>query len=69
MPPNCEWEFCAGLVFVCITLCSTNFSNHLDEKEIADCLAIIVFWMSCFCNCSVAPPQVAMGWSAIVIVV
>ena len=41
------------------------FSNHLDEEERAGCFALIVFWMSCYCKCSVPLPHGAVGWSAV----
>ena len=31
-----------GLFLVCITLCPFEFCNHLDEKERAGCIALIV---------------------------
>ena len=52
-------------VLVCITLCPFLFCNHLDKKERAGCFAFIVFWMPCYCKCSVALPHGAMGWSAV----
>ena len=39
--------------------------NHLDEEERASCYAFIVFRISCFCICSVALTDVAVGLSAV----
>ena len=41
------------------------FCNHLDEEERAGYIAFIVFWMSCYCKCSVAQPHGAVGRSAV----
>ena len=40
-------------------------SFHLDMEEIAECFAIIVFLMSCSCQCSVAFSHGASGWSTV----
>ena len=37
-------------------------TNH---KLRAGCFAFIVFWVSCYCKCPVAPPHGALGWSAV----
>ena len=39
--------------------------NHLNEEARAGCFAFIVFWMSCYCNCPVAPPHGAVGLYAV----
>ena len=52
-------------VLVCISACPFKFCNHLDEEERAGCFACIVFWMYCYCKCSVALPQGAVGFSAV----
>ena len=54
-------------VLVCIT-CTLRpfmFCSHLAEEERACCFAFIVFRMSCYCKCSVALPQNAVGWSVV----
>ena len=51
-------------LFVCITLCPFEVCNHLDEEERTGCFAFIVFWISCYCKCSVALPHSASGSSA-----
>ena len=40
-----------------------QFRNHLDGEERADYFALIVFLT--FCDCSVALPHGAKGWSAV----
>ena len=35
------------------------------EEERAGCFAFIVFWMSCYCKCSVALPHSSGSWSAV----
>ena len=54
-----------AFVLVCITLCPFYFCSHLDEEERAVFFSFIVFWMFCYCKCSVALPHSAMGWSAV----
>ena len=49
---------------VCITLCPFKFCNHIDKEERADCFAVIVFQMSCYCKCPVALPHGAVGGPA-----
>ena len=41
--------------------------SYLDEEERACCFAFIVFLMSCYCKCSMAPScwVGAVGWSAV----
>ena len=51
-------------VLVCITLCPFLFCNYLDEEESAGCFVLFVFLVSCYCQCSVALPNAAEGWSA-----
>ena len=46
---------------LCITLCPFYFWSHLYEEERVDCIALIVFLMSCDCQCSVALPHGAVG--------
>ena len=48
-------------------LCLFQFCNRLkeEETELVALLFIIVFWMSCYCKCPVAPSYSAMGWSAV----
>ena len=41
-------------VLLCITLCPVQFCNHPEEKEKADCFAIIVLQMYCYYKCSEA---------------
>ena len=53
---------CLVLVLLCITKCLFSFYNHLDEKERADCFALIGFLVSCDHKCSVAFPHGAVGW-------
>ena len=48
-------------VLVCIALCHFEVCNHLAEEEMAGCTAFNVFWMSCYCKCSVALPHGAFG--------
>ena len=38
---------------------------YLIEEERASCFNFIVFWMSCYCKCSVALPYGAMCWPAL----
>ena len=51
-------------VLICITLCSLWFCNHHDEGKRADCFALIVFRMSCYCKCPSALLHGAVDWSA-----
>ena len=43
------------------------FMSFLDLQfvERAGCFAFIVFWMSYYCQCAVALPHGAVGWSAV----
>ena len=41
------------------------FYNHLEEEEKADCFAIIVLQMYCYCKCQAALPHGAVGWFAV----
>ena len=52
-------------VLLCITLCSFQFCNHLEEEGKAGCFAIFVLQMYCYYICSVALPHGALGWSAV----
>ena len=54
------------LVFDCYALfyIHSSFAIILMRKR-ACCFAFIVFWMSYYCNCSVAFPQSAMGRSSV----
>ena len=52
-------------VLLCITLCPFLFCNHLEEEEIAGCLAITILYMYCYYKCSVALPHGAVGRSAV----
>ena len=47
------------------TDCSITSGSALFVNKNSGCFAFIVFWMSCYCKCSVALPQDAMGWSAV----
>ena len=42
-----------------------GINKHLEEVERADCFAIIVLRMSCYCKCSVTLPHRAVGWSGV----
>ena len=57
--------FVGVLCLFCITLCSFQFCNYLEEEERAGCSAFIVLRMSCYCKCFVALPHGAMGWSEV----
>ena len=43
--------FCS--LFLCNTLCSFWFWKNLDWVRIAGCFALIIFLMTCDCNCSI----------------
>ena len=47
----------------------SSFAIRLDVEEKADCFALIVFLMSCFCKCSVVLPRGAECWSAMCVIV
>ena len=51
-------------VLVCITLYLFYFRIHLEEEELAGYFDFIVFWMACYCECSVVLPHGTVGWSA-----
>ena len=53
------------LVFALACILFFLICNHLDEEENTSYFAFIVFWMSCFCICSVALTDVAVAWSAV----
>ena len=54
---------CVGLCFGMHYL--SSFCNNLEVAERAGHFAIIVFRMSCYCNCFVALPHGAVGWPAV----
>ena len=56
---------CLSLFLLCITFCTFLFCNRLDEEEGDDYFAFNVFSMSCYCECSLALPHGAVGWSAV----
>ena len=41
----------------------SSFAIILTRKR--GLVALLVFWMSCYCKCPVAFPRGAMGWSAV----
>ena len=54
----CVWSlFCYSVLYVLVF--------HLDGEERAGCFTLIVFLMSCDCQCSMTLPVCAMGWSAV----
>ena len=62
---HCLWGFCGGLCFGMHYFMSFLVCNHLDEEERACSFAIIIFRMSCYCQCSVALPHGAVGWPVV----
>ena len=44
----------------------SGFCKHLTEEEIAGCFILIVFLLSCDCQCSVSLIRSSMGWFVIV---
>ena len=54
-----------GLCFVMHYLVSFLILQSFDEEGRPSCFALIVFLMSIDCNCSVAIPHGATGWSAV----
>ena len=46
-------------------LCILSSFAIIEEEERASCFAFIVLRMSCYCECSVALPPGAVGWSAL----
>ena len=54
-------SFVFVFVLLCITLCSFQFCDHLEEEEKASCFAIIVLRMYSYFKCSVALPYGAVG--------
>ena len=59
---------CLSLFFLCITLCPFLSCNYLEEEEKAGCFAFIVLRVSCYCKYSVALPQGAVDWSAVIVI-
>ena len=57
--------FCVCLFFVllCNTLCHSSFASILTGKRELVAFTLIVFLT--FCDCSVALPHGAVGWSAV----
>ena len=47
-------NYCISIIFFFL-LC-----HHLNEEEKAGCSALVVFFMSCYCKCSVALPHGAI---------
>ena len=58
---------CFVFVLLCITLCTFQFRNHLEEEERAGCFAFIVLHvrLSFYCKCLATLPQGAVCWSAV----
>ena len=56
-------------VLLCITLCSFEFCNHLEEEEKAGCFVVIVLQTFCYYKYSMALPYGGCGWSAVSFVV
>ena len=58
-----------GVLCLSLSLCPFYFCNHLDEEERDGCSAIIIFRMSFYCKLPVAFPHVAVGGSAVCVIV
>ena len=69
-------SFIISIIYFCFpeesdtVVFSQTAQKHLaiqssGREEWAGCFAFIVFWMSCFCKCSVTLPRAAVGWSAV----
>ena len=56
---------CLFAVLLCSALCYFWFFNHIDRENIACCLTLLVFLVSCECYCLVALPRVIVVWSAV----
>ena len=54
-----------GSVFVLYFVVHCFVSFLVLQSSEAGCFTFYAFKMSCYCNCSVAPPRGAEGWSAV----
>ena len=56
---------CWSLFWYALLYVLSSFAIILMRMRELVCFAFIVFWMSCYCNCPVALPHCAVGWSAV----
>ena len=66
------WRFHA-VPWICMRFVIAKFPDHthyfcnfyLGEEEKAGCFALIVFQVSCDCQCALPLPNGIVGWSAV----
>ena len=56
---------CLSLFWYALLCVCSSFAIILKRKTEPVALLFIVLRMSCYCNCSVALPHGALGWSAV----
>ena len=65
VPPIFVGVLCWSLFWYALLHALSSFAIILTRKKELVVFACIVFWMSCYCKCSVALPQGAVFFSAV----